>query len=271
MYINQQIIFPMIKKYILILSLFISTGFTEIFANNINDTNFTIKYYDLDLKINTSNSDFFTGVLKVSKDGKNLFSMDSVFTDYVEHKLIDLNGDGSNELLLYLSEGASPYIFHMLYIFDRKKDFKPLFMIQNGDVDTTSGNSPKILAIARMSPAVIGLWYFWYLEYKNGNLVYWKPDAVNRVKLHPDIGSIVDNLKEIYTGKESCEDYIYSAFFENVFISYKISGEDYLAEEFFYKNYKCEEKIKALKNFKSIASDTYKWIKDKENYKYSEF
>ena len=56
-----------------------------------------------------------------------------------------------------------------------------------------------------------------------------------------------------------------------MFISYKLSGEDYLAEEFFHKNYKCDEKVKALGNFKSIASDTYSWIKNEENYLYSEF
>ncbi len=261
----------MIKVLIFILSVINVFSISTVYSQTDSIVKTNIKYYDLDIEVTSNVSNYFTGNVTVRKKGVDVYRMDSSFSSYIEHRFIDLNGDGSKELLLSLSEGASPYVFNMLYIFDVNKDVKPLFMAQNGDVDTTSGVTPKILVNARMSPSVMGLWYFWYLEYRNGKLVYWKPDEKNKTKLRPDIASIEYDLKDYYKGKETCEDNIYSVFFENVFIRYKLSGEDYLAEEFFNKNYKCEDKVKALKNYKSTASDTYSWIKDEKNYIYSEF
>ena len=198
----------MIKKGLLIL--FLSCPGLLAQADSIKRD--FIKYYDLDIEISSNDMSYFSGNLTVRKKGVDVFRMDSAFSSYIEHRTADLNGDGSNELLLYLSDGASPYVFNTLYIFDIKKDVKPLFMIQNGDLDTTSGVTPKILVNAKMSPSVMGLWYFWYLEYKNGKLVYWKPDEKNKVKLRPDIESIKLDMKDVYQGKESCEDYTYSVF-----------------------------------------------------------
>ena len=161
----------MIKNFICILSVIIVFSITTLYSQTDSIVKTNIKYYDLDIEVSSNVSNYFSGNLTVRKKGVDVYRMDSSFSSYIEHRFIDLNGDGSNELLLSLSEGASPYVFNMLYIFDVKKDVKPLFMVQNGDIDTTSGYSPKILVNARMSPSFMGLGYFWYLEYKNGKLV----------------------------------------------------------------------------------------------------
>ena len=257
-------------KYVFTISgllFFISGIFTQ--DDSLKSVN--IKYYDLDVSITYNSNAFFSGMLSVKKGADELFTMDSNFSDYAEHWITDLDGDGSNELILSVSEGASPYVFNDLYIFDIKKGAKPLFMVQNGYLDTAEGRLPKISVNARMSPSFMGLWYNWFLEYKKGRLVYWDPDKKTKKSLRPDVEGILENMKEVSQEDNYCEDFIYPAFFENVFICYKLSGEDYKAEEFFNKHYKCPEKISALKGFKEYASSSIKWIKDENNYLYSDF
>lgn len=254
-------------KYIIVLILLISGSYSQ--NDSIKSQN--IRYYDLDLELTYNVNAFFSGVLTVKKNGAELFRMDSTYSDYIEHSFADLNGDGSNELVLSLSEGGSPYIFNSLYIFDIKRDVKPLFMVQNGYLDTTVAKSPKISVNARMSPSFMGLWYNWFLEYKKGRLVYWEPDKKTRKSLRPDVEGILENMKEVSKDKNYCDDFIYGTFFENVFICYKLSGEEYKSEDFFNKYYKCPQKISALKGFKEYASNSFNWIKDENNYLYSEF
>lgn len=237
---------------------------------NYIDTSFSFRYYEYDVNINTSSSDFFTGQFSISQNGKELFSMDSLFSDYVEHRFYDLNDDGSDELLVYLTDGASPYIFHNLYIFDRKRDVKPLFLLQNGDLDTSDRKNPKLIVNSRMSPSVLGLWYSWYLEYANGKLIYSKPDAIRKAQLRPDYEYVNEALSDLKKNNQICDDFAYNVFFDYIFICSKIAGEESAAESYFSENYKCAEKMKALKQFKKTASDIYSWIKEEENYEYFE-
>lgn len=246
-----------------------ASGFTYSAGNT--DTSFSFQYYNFDVSISSSGSEFFRGRLNVSENGKVQFSMDSSFTDYVEHKFIDLNGDGSNEMLLYLTEGASPYVFHYLYIFDRTKSARPLFMLQNGEVDTTVPGQPLLSVNARMSPAVLGLWYSWFLKYEGGKMKYIKPGDSRSSLLGPDFVSIKGNLEELKKENQICDDFAYNVFFEYVFITSKLSGRESEAERFFEENYKCENRNAALKQFKSTAADTYSWIKEEENYIYTEY
>lgn len=241
------------------------------YSSSYIDTSLSFKYYEYDVNINTSSSDFFTGQFNISQNGKRLFSMDSSFSDYVEHKFIDLNGDGSKEMLLYLTEGASPYVFHYLYVFDRIRSAKPLYVLQNGELDTSVYGKPLLSVNSRMSPAVLGLWYSWFLKYEDNKLKYFKPvDSRSRV-LGPDFVSIRENLDELNKNNQICDDFAYNVFFEYVFITSKIAGEETAAERFFEENYKCENKTASLKQFKTTASENYSWIKDEENYKYTEY
>ncbi len=258
-------------KFILILfSVYALFAVNMTYSANYADTSFSFKYYDYDVNINTSSSDFFTGQFNLSRNGKVLFSMDSMFSDYVEHRFYDLNSDGSNELMVYLTDGASPYIFHNLFIFDSKRDVKPLFMLQNGDLDTSHKQNPKLVVNSRMSPSVLGLWYSWYLEYSNGKLVYIKPDAKRKAQLRPDYEYVNEALGDLKKNNQVCDDFAYNVFFEYIFICSKISDDETAAENYFNENYLCAEKMKALKQFKKTASDIYSWIKEEENYQYFE-
>jgi len=230
-----------------------------------------INYYNLELKIDYGYEGFFSGLLGVKKDGKEIYRLDSTFTNYYDHRIIDLNSDGSDELVLFLSEGASPYIFQNMLIFDIKRSDKPVYLIANGYLDTTTSKRPRILVNQRLSPSVLGLWCYWLLEYRDNELVLPKMDKVTRNFLTPDVKSIKENLDDYYSSGDVCNDYTYNVFFENIFISYTITGEQYKAIEFFNKNYKCPEKIKNLVNLKQTARDTYNYIKQNINYIYSEY
>ncbi len=255
--------------FILFFSSLPATGL--LYSAGNTDTSFSFRYYDYDVNISSSKSEFFRGRLSVSEKGKELFSMDSSFTDYVEHKFIDLNGDGSNEMLMYLTEGASPYVFHYLYVFDRKRSAKPLYMLQNGEVDTSVYGKPLLSVNSRMSPAVLGLWYSWFLKYEDNKLKYFKPVDNRSSVLGPDFVSIRENLKELKNNNQICDDFAYNVFFEYVFITSKIAGEESAAERFFEENYKCKNKNASLKQFKTTAAENYSWIKDEENYYYTEY
>lgn len=261
----------MIKKILLITAVVFFAYRADVFSYNAGDTSLSFKYFDYDININSNSSEFFTGRFNVSKNGTILFKMDSTFSDYADHKFLDLNKDGSDELLVYLTDGASPYVFHHLYIFDHKKGPSPLFMVQNADVDTSGSGNPLILVNSKMSPAVLGLWYSWFLEYKNGKLVYSKPDNARREQLSPNYDFVDQTLEELKKEKQICDDFAYNVFFEYLFITSKISGEESKAENYFSQNYRCEEKVKALMQFKNAAADTYSWIKEEENYNYTEY
>jgi hypothetical protein len=260
----------MINKTSIYIFLFWVLLVTSVFSQTDSISKVNIKYYDLDIELTRDNSNFFTGNMVVRRKGADVFRMDSTFSSFVDYRLVDLNNDGSKELLLFLSEGASPYVFHNLYIFDSKRDVKPLFIVTNGEVDTTFSN-PKIIVDSRMSPSVLGLWYSWYLEYKNGKLVYWKPDNATRSKLGPDYEYVNNALSDLKKENQICDDFAYDVFFEYIFITAKIAGDESTALDYFENNYKCPEKIKALGQFRNYASDNFNWIKKEENYIYTEF
>lgn len=257
----------MIKKYIVfttaILGLIISVNCQ---GDNIKTK--SIRYYDLDIKLSYNPKNFFTGVISISKNGAELYSIDSTFSDYIGHDEMDLNSDGSKELLLYCSGGASPYIFQDLYFFDIKRSEKPVYMIQNGYLDTTTSKHGRILVNQRLSPAVMGLWYSWFLEYKDNKLVLPKLDKKSKNQLAPDLKSITENLDVYFKNGDACDDYNYKVFFENVFICNKITGNDEDSEEYFYKNYKCDNKLETLEYLIKLANDTYSYLKDDKNYLY---
>lgn len=238
---------------------------------DIADTSLSFKYHNYDVSISSSSAGFFAGRLSVSENGKTLFSMDSSFTNYVEHKFIDLNGDGSDEMLLYLTEGASPYVFHYLYVFDGKRGAAPLYMLQNGEVDNSVYGKPLLTVNLRMSPAVLGLWYSFFLEYSDNRLRFTDPDENRKSQLGPDLVRVKENLEDLRNSNEICDDFAYDVFFEYIFITAKISGREPEAERFFNENYQCENKVAALKKFKSAAADNYTWIRNEENYEYSDY
>lgn len=243
----------------------------SLFAQDDSIRNISFKYYDYEFRLTSNNNQFFAGHLEVNKDGIKIYQWDSNFTDYISHNIVDLDGDGSKELLLSLTEGASPYVYNVLYLFDIKKGIKPLYIMNNGELNLSKSNEPKIGGYSRMSPSVLGLGYIWLWEYKYGKLRLLKTDENPwKLLLEPDEKSLLENLTQYEDFSEKCSDGVYNTFFETLFIQYKIAGDDKSAEKFFKKHYKCPGKEKALEQVKNAAADTYSWLRDESNFKYIE-
>jgi len=261
----------MIKNVKLILIAFLLINCANLYSQDDSIRNTSISYYDYVVKITSNHNRFYTGRLEVLKNGKSEFSMDSVFSDYVEHNIIDMDGDGSKELLLILSEGASPYVFSSMYLFDAKKGAKPLYFITNASLDTNVNTLPAIGTFVRMSPSIMGFSYNWQMEYHNGKLRYKSPDGKTGAVFGPDYTELKASMKEIWPQKVDCDDYTYSVFFDYIFITSRISGEMTEAENFFNSEYKCPDKVSSLIRFKNTANETLNWIKDEKNYLFSEY
>ncbi|MCC7157981.1 MAG: hypothetical protein IT281_00420 [Ignavibacteria bacterium] len=229
-----------------------------------------INYYDIKVELNYNTQRFFNGSMKVQKENIIVFAADSFFSDYSSHEIVDLDGNGKNELVLVLTEGASPYIYNRMLIFDITLGPEPKFTMQNADLIIKPKELPKIDCYARMSPSVMGLGYNWLVEYRDKKIKYYKPkNEVWENMVLPDVESTRENLKQYKEGGFTCTDANYFTFFEAVMIQSLISGDDYVGLDFFDKYYKCDDKNSALKELKSASNNSFGWIKDSKNYEYS--
>jgi|SRR4030095_405741 len=261
----------MINKYCVFLLLYTSFCSWELYAepNRLNDV--SIDYYDLVIKLRYDTDKFFTGSLTVQKNGEIVFSADSIYSEYIEHSQADLDGDGSKELIISVSTGASPYIYNELLIFDKTQSNGPMFSVQNADVVQKEKQKPKLSVYIRMSPSVLGIGYNWYLEYKNKKLTFfraadmpWLGDVV------PDEKETIDAIKLFSEDGKQCENTDnYLSYFEAYALQSKIAGDELKGLEFFEQYYKCKGKSEAIKNLKKNVSDSYKWINDTKNYNYT--
>lgn len=229
-----------------------------------------INFYDTELKLEYNDFHYFTGSLKESRNGNVVFSADSFYSGYVSHYLADLNGDGKNELLLSLTEGASPYVENTLLVWDITRSDKPVYRLQNAELDSNSFGRPVISVYTRMSPSLMGLGYNWFLEYRRNVLMLYPVSADKKRYVQPDEESVLHTMKEFIDKKDPCEDSWYLNFFEYVMIQYKISGDDKLGEKFFEKHFKCKESGRVFQQLMNSSADTYSWITDEKNYLYAE-
>lgn len=246
---------------------------SAVFAEGDSLKEVTIDYYHVKVKLSWNTNQFFTGSIKVEKNGEIVFSDDSTFSDYADHKLIDLDGDKSKELVLIVTEGASPYIYNNMIIFDGlMRGYAPRFRVQNADIVEKENELPKILAYTRMSPSVLGLGYHWLLEYKQGKLncftakgTLWQKDVT------PDIKGTEENLKQYEDAGFTCEDSNYLTFFESVLMQGQISGDITEALDFFKKRFNCASTANstAMVELQKRIDQVYFWINDHKNYLYS--
>ncbi len=71
--------------------LFLNIVFLIFYLSGTNaDTIVEFRYSGFDFRIDTRSEGFFTGNITVKEKGNTVFSMDSTFTSYVDHKFIDL-------------------------------------------------------------------------------------------------------------------------------------------------------------------------------------
>ncbi len=260
----------MIKKHNILLLLIMFLCSFKIFGQGDSIKNVRISYYDTELKLEYNDNHYFTGTIRVLKGGNMVFSADSIYSGYITHYISDLNGDGKNELLLSLTEGASPYINNTMLVWDISRSEKPLYQMQNAELDSNSFGRPVISMYTRMSPSLMGLGYNWFVEYRKNKLGLFPVPSGKKSYIQPDEESVLHTMKEFVQANDPCADSWYLNFFEYVMIQYKIAGDEKQGEKFFEKHYKCRDSNKFLKQIQTSADDTYSWITDEKNYQYVE-
>lgn len=202
-------------------------------------------------------------------DGKVLYEnmMDEIKKDdektgfqYLqEYRLIDLNGDGSDELILNGYVGMSPYfLFGNGYIIDKTKSYLPLYEIQNLNMQAIDSVSMILEIIEKESPAVLGLWNIYHVKY-NGELelVPYVTEEFSSMLTYENYENITRNHKEMNPEDDICKnsplsptmEEFYSYYWravENVFYNAYINNVFYLAEAWFLKHNNCPDKNKIL-------------------------
>lgn len=185
-----------------------------------------------------------------------------------EYRLIDLNGDGSDELILNGYVGMSPYfLFGNGYIIDKTKSYLPLYEIQNLDLQSIDSVNKILTIIEKESPAVLGLWNIYHVKY-NGELelVPYVSDEFYDMLSDENYQTIMQNHKEMSPDDDICKnsplsptmEEFYSYYWravENVFYNAYINNVFYLAEAWFLKHNNCPDKNKILE---VILKDTEK-------------
>ena len=257
----------MIKK---LFFLIIFTFFAGVNIYSASDTLYTevIQYYDAEVKLIYGNTNNLTGKLSVEKDEEILYSEEGTYSMFARYKQIDLNIDGSKELMLYLYSGSIENLTLNMYIFDIKRGYKPLYSIVNGRIDTINFRIPKITSTVDLSTVIFGICYTWAMEYKDDKLVLYTPvTEKEKVYFRPEEEMAKVHIYDYYKGRDSCSNRNYLVSFENIFICYKITGEDYKAYEFFKEHYKCRDKKTALKRFRAEAFSVFYRISDGSLYK----
>jgi hypothetical protein len=240
------------------------------FAQNDSIKTVEIEYYGSVIKLEYNDNHYFTGTIRQYKNGDLVFKADSIYSGYIAHYLSDLNSDGKDELLLSLTEGASPYITNTMLVWDNNRSDKPVYQMQNAELDSSSFGKPVISLYIRMSPSLMGLGYNWFLEYRKNILALYPAPADKKMYIEPDEESVLYTMREFVETNDPCADSWYINFFEYVMIQYKISGNSKLGEKFFEKHYKCKESGRVLLQLQNNADDTYSWITDEKNYIYTE-
>lgn len=214
--------------------------------------------------------DYFTGGITVSDKltNKDVFIADNIYTTYNSDTLIDLNNDGSKELIIDLATGATMYDYNMFLIFDFKKVSEP-FKVRNAELITGNNEQPKILSNVRLSPSALGAGYSYILKYENSEFVLDK-DFTNSKALK-DIAPVEsDDLYLINEYKkefnECSSDSDFKIYFEAKIIQQKFIGKEKNGWKFFDKYYRCKNKNVIKKELKKSVDENYLEMNNPENF-----
>ncbi len=261
------------KIFFTLITLFVLT--TNLFSQPEKGI-FRKDFYTDDFQITIENNevDFYSGSISITdlKKNKEVFRADSFYTRYNWDTLIDLNNDGHKEFILDLGTGVNMYNYNMFLIFDFTKDSIEPLEIHNAELDAGTDEVPKILSYTRLSPAVMGAGYTHSMKYENGNLVL-ETDPKKSKVLKALIPTGEDDLyfiQEYEDGLDECEEGSQiSVYYEAYITQLKIVGKEKKGWKFFDKYYKCKDKKNMKANLKKIIDDTYSFLKDSNNYKFS--
>ncbi|MDQ3021811.1 MAG: hypothetical protein M3R36_14755 [Bacteroidota bacterium] len=251
------------KLYVfIIISLHIFFSNTNSFSQVSNDSFskvITAEDYTITLKNNDEN--FFSGSINVKdKNDVTVCSADSIFTRYNWDTLIDLNNDGSKELIIDLATGATMYDYNMFLIFDFSKNSIVPFEIHNAGLISYLDPVPKIVTNVRLSPSALGAGYSFSLVYNNSKLVLESDVNASNVlrsleQKDSEYLELIEEYKKLFDecGEDS-EIYIY---YESYVMQQKILGQEDKGWEFFDKYYKCKDKEKVKTELKRNVQDSY--------------
>lgn len=223
--------------------------------------------------LTNSENNFYTGSIQIAdKYNNTVFYEDSIYTRYNWDTLTDLDNDGKKELILDLGTGANMYDYNMFLIFNFSKDITEPVEIHNAELRINTDEVPKIVSYVRLSPAVMGAGYSFSLRYNKGDLILEDDIRTSKVlkSLEPDGTEDLYLIDEYNEGFDPCaKDSEISVYYEATIIQWKILGQEGKGWKFFDTNYKCKNKTKVRKDLKKIVNETYAYLKDTNNYKFS--
>lgn len=221
-------------------------------------------------KINLINNeaDFFTGCINITDKNNNIvFNADSIYSRYNWDTLVDLNNDGSRELILDLGTGATMYDYNIFLIFDFSDSLLSPLVVHNAELKTDIDITPKILSHIRLSPSVMGAGYSFSLKYESRRLILEndiKESAVLK-SLDTDSKEDLHLIKEYSEAFDECaEDSEVKIYYEAYIMQQKILGQEEKGWEFFNKHYKCKNKNKVKAELKENVDQSYSFLKQTE-------
>lgn len=189
-----------------------------------------------------------------------------------EYRLIDLDKDGSDEMLLNCFVGASPYyIFGITYLIDKKINYLPVYAIQGLTLNDIDSLNMIMRVSEKESPAVLGLWNEYYVKYAKGNLELVK--SLERLssemfndQLYGDFitfsesENICETFKIYKSGNSEYNGYFWRAI-ENFFNNCYLTGDEKRVYDWFTTYCPCADKEdigiyfsqKSEKRFKDLS------------------
>lgn len=215
--------------------------------------------------------DFFSGGVSITgrEDNTEHFRADSFYTRYNWDTLIDLNNDGSQELILDLGTGATMYDYNIILIFDFTKNVAEPLEIHNAELNTNTDKFPKIVSNTRLSPNYLGAGYSYSLIYHNGKLILETDPSESRVLKSLDIND--NDILELIAGYDSetdeCSDESQIQVYYEAYITQKIIlGKEIEGWKFFDNYYKCNDKKRAKEELKNLVFENFNYINNPDNF-----
>lgn len=197
-----------------------------------------------------------------------------------EYRLIDLNGDGSDELILNGYVGMSPYfLFGNGYIIDKTKSYLPLYEIQNLDMQNIDSVNMILKVVEKESPAVLGLWNTYNIKYTGSlELIFFTNNEFNEMLTDDYYKTILETHTEINSSDDICENFppvssmkgYYSYYWlaiENIFYNAYVNNNFSRAETWYLEHNTCANKIEILKTILDNSKERYNnWKNELDGY-----
>lgn len=220
--------------------------------------------------ITNSEVDYFAGSITVTDRINNIevFKADSIFTEFISDTVIDLDNNGSEELVLTLSTGALIYDYSMKLIFDFQRISEPL-KVQNADLICGIDNVPKITSRVTLSPSALGAGYSYSLKYDNGKMI--ADTNINESKVLNALAEkkeeSINLITEYKSSWKNCENDIeYSVYFEAYITQQKLFGMESSGWDLFNKYYKCKNKESVKNLIQKSVNKNFNTVIDSNNY-----